>query len=556
MTENSDDHPIERVLNTGEAAVGMLRRFFASYFWLILKNVVGWMLILLSFPVGIALPGPGGLPMFLIGFALVAFPGKRKLTSHFLRGRPLRIEASIFTSLTTFVSLLVIGVLLWFVGERYTQLIAYFKLDPKESTPGFVLAVAGVCLLAAGVTFVMMRLGLLFVNKLIRVIPRIRRLIRPYLRRWGIVLLPPPPKRTAMIGESLVVRREGLEILDFSASSRERLSRWWVYGRPWFHRLVSVGITAVLLYFVFEPIIRSWRLVEPHINRISPVHFIFATGMAVTFLVVFRIIPWWMLLAKLGHPLHGATSSRIWITSELVRYLPGKNWQIASRSFLARSYNVLPTTCVSAHVLEIVLFLLANAVFAVLALMLLGLKRSEDASTRWWLIIGVSVMPLLLTLLHPRVFYSITNRVLVAIGRQKLSAQVPGSTLVVLQVWKVLGVAFLSLAIWVIASGPLHLTLSQWWLVGGVYAIAWLAGFCAFWAPAGIGVREALFMILLLAALPAATKQQFAFDSLHAFAALLALVLRVWMTIAELIVALVAYVIDLEGVLKLMRERR
>jgi hypothetical protein len=556
MTETSDDHPIERVLNTGEAAVGMLRRFFASYFWLILKNVVGWMLILLAFPVGIALPGPGGLPMFLIGFAMVAFPGKRKLTSHFLRGRPLRIEASIFTSLTTLVSLGVIAILLWIVGEQYQKLIAYFNLDPRESTPGFVLAVAGVCVIAAVVTFVMMRLGLLFVNKLIRIIPKIRRLIRPYLRKWGIVLLPPPPKRTAMIGEGLVVRREGLEILDFSPTSRERFSRWWLYGRPWVHRLASVGITAVLLYFVFEPIIRSWRLVEPHINRINPIHFVFATGMAVAFLVLFRVLPWWLLLAKLGHRLRAGSSARIWITSELVRYVPGKRWQIVSRSYLTRAYGVLPTTCVAAHVLEIVLFLLANAVFAVLALMILGLKRTDDASTRWWLIVGVSVMPLLLTLLHPRVFYSVANRVLVAIGWQRLSAQVSGSTLVVLQVWKVLGVAFASLAMWVIASGPLELSLSQWWLVGGMYAIAWVAGFCAFWAPAGIGVREAVFMVLLLAALPMSTKEAFAFDSLHAFVALLALVLRIWITVAELIVALVAYVIDIDGALRLMRERR
>src|SRR5437870_10670794 len=103
-----EDDPIERVLNNVEAAVAAVRRFFAGYFWLILKNVVGWLLIILALPVGIALPGPGGLPMFLIGFAMVAFPGKRKLTSHFLRGRPLAIEASIFTSLTTFVSIIVI----------------------------------------------------------------------------------------------------------------------------------------------------------------------------------------------------------------------------------------------------------------------------------------------------------------------------------------------------------------------------------------------------------------------------------------------------------------
>jgi hypothetical protein len=554
MTEPNDDHPIERVLDTGEAAVAMARRFFASYFWIILKNVVGWMLILLSLPVGIALPGPGGLPMFLIGFALVAFPGKRKLTSHFLRGRPLRIEASIFTSLTTVVSLMVIAGLLWVIGERYRQLIAYFNLDPKESTPGFVLAVAGVCVLAAGVTFATMRLGLLFFNKFIRVIPRIRRLIRPYLRKWGIVLLPPPPKRTPS-DTGLVPRREGLEILDFSPKSRERFSKWWLYGRPWLRRLISLGVTAVLLFFVIEPIVAGWRQAEPHLNRISPFQFVFATFMAVTFLVAFRVLSWWLVLAKLGHRLHGASVARVWITGELSRYVPGRNWQVVSRSFLTRLYNVMPTTCVSSHVVEVTLFVVANIAFAVLAAMILGLKRTDDASTRWWLIVGVSTMPLLLSLLHPRVFYSVTNRVLVAIGRQRLSAQVRGGTLVVLQVWMVLGLAFASLAMWLIASGPFHLSMEQWWLVGGVYSIAWLAGFAAFWAPAGIGVREWVFMFLLIAALPTEIRNQFGPDSLYAIAAIMAIILRIWMTIAEIIVAIGAYLLDLDDALTVLRGR-
>src|SRR6476620_4415236 len=64
------------------------QRFLASYYWLVLKNVIGWLLILASFVAGPLVPGPGGIPLFLIGFALVSFPGKRRLTARVLRGRP------------------------------------------------------------------------------------------------------------------------------------------------------------------------------------------------------------------------------------------------------------------------------------------------------------------------------------------------------------------------------------------------------------------------------------------------------------------------------------
>ena len=66
------------------------QRFLTSRYWLILKNVIGWVLILLSFAAGPLVPGPGGIPLFLIGFALISFPGKRRLTARVLRGKPVR----------------------------------------------------------------------------------------------------------------------------------------------------------------------------------------------------------------------------------------------------------------------------------------------------------------------------------------------------------------------------------------------------------------------------------------------------------------------------------
>src|SRR3954451_13184234 len=78
---------------TGAHIRHRLREFFSDYFWFIFKNVIGWLLILSSLPIGVALPGPGGIPLFLIGFALVTFPGKRQLTSRVMRGRGLPIEA-------------------------------------------------------------------------------------------------------------------------------------------------------------------------------------------------------------------------------------------------------------------------------------------------------------------------------------------------------------------------------------------------------------------------------------------------------------------------------
>src|SRR4051812_9497580 len=79
------------------------RRAAAAIVWLVIKNLLGWILILASWPIGLLVPGPAGLPLFLLGFALISLPGKRRLTARVLRGRPfaVRSRGAIFGSLVT-----------------------------------------------------------------------------------------------------------------------------------------------------------------------------------------------------------------------------------------------------------------------------------------------------------------------------------------------------------------------------------------------------------------------------------------------------------------------
>src|SRR4029077_4759287 len=88
-------------------------RFFAGYAWLILKNIVGWAFILVSPAVGFTLPGPGGIPLFLIGFALVTFPGKRQLTARVLRGRQMDLNQMRFDIIEVALAILIPLILAW-----------------------------------------------------------------------------------------------------------------------------------------------------------------------------------------------------------------------------------------------------------------------------------------------------------------------------------------------------------------------------------------------------------------------------------------------------------
>ncbi|MGE5610896.1 MAG: hypothetical protein ACM359_16720 [Bacillota bacterium] len=163
------------------------QRFLAGYTWLILKNLIGWTLILLSLVAGPLVPGPGGIPLFLIGFALVNFPGKRKLTARVLRGRRFPLKQRTFLLVITGGSLVLAALLLWLFGLRADWLERLYQQGLLAKTLIYLLAVVILGAASCG--------AVLLVNLLLRVIPPIRRRVRPWLRKHRIRLLPPRRRR-------------------------------------------------------------------------------------------------------------------------------------------------------------------------------------------------------------------------------------------------------------------------------------------------------------------------------------------------------------------------
>jgi hypothetical protein len=164
--------------------VSRRQRFLAGYTWLVLKNVLGWLLILSSFVAGPLVPGPGGIPLFLVGFALISFPGKRRLTARVLRGRPFAFPQRPFALISLLVALglpaLVLAVTRW----RSDRPVQQNRAGPPAL---YTLGVALAWLVVRRLPWAL--------NVLLRLVARGRRRMRPWLRRHRIRLLPPRWRR-------------------------------------------------------------------------------------------------------------------------------------------------------------------------------------------------------------------------------------------------------------------------------------------------------------------------------------------------------------------------
>jgi hypothetical protein len=501
-----------------------------EWIWFISKNVIGWLLMILAWPIGIAVPGPGGLPIFLIGFALVTFPGKRHLTARVMRGIPVNRHSTAFR-----VTIVIIAVLLPIIALAYLRFKRWENVFEYISRPQLLMTMLYFCSVA-----VLVILGLRsdrLINWILRNIPRVRRKVRPWLRRKGMDLLPPRRRRRKHTSGP------DDEILEIHQRHHDRIVATWTFLRTWGQRILGVVITIAIFYWMFRPVYLHWDKVKEPLSRLN--WFLFALGavMFALFLFIFRVLPWCWVLFRFGHRLPLPAATRIWSLSELARYLPGKVWQFIGRVFLIRPYGVSASVCTTSQILEMTVFLLANLLVALACLVWLGIKK--EPQLRPFLYAAMALVPLLLLFLHPKIFYGIFDWVIKKLRQPVIEQHLRKRELLGVGIWAIVGLIWQSLAIWIVIQDPLELQFTKWWVVAGAYCLAWCAGFLAFWAPAGLGVREAVFMVAMRVALPQAVLDRFSDPAVLAgFLAFLAVLLRLLVTSGELLLAAIAYTAD------------
>lgn len=515
--------------------------FVRQWGWFIVKNLLGWLLIVAAMALGPLVPGPGGIPLFLIGFALITFPGKRRITARVLKGVPVSPESLAYRR-----GIAIAALLLPAAGIVYLMAGWGMFRQPTARTGLFV----GLSYLfaATSIWFLGVRAAPLF-NKLLRITPRIRRTIRPWMRHHGVDLLPPRRRRRFISTQAHATREPDEEILAIHERLRARLRRVWSVAKPWLRRAVAVALTVAIFVWILRPIVRDWPIVRERVLATNWWRVLGASAMFASFLFVFRALMWRRILRSLGHALPVAPATRIWSTSELARYLPGMIWQVVGRQYLAKPYGVRGSVTSTSQVLELFIFLLANMMVAVGCLLFLGFRRFEGVA-RNWLVIAIALVPVLLVMVHPRVFYGVVNRILARLKKPTLQRQ-RSKELIGMVAWSILGLLWQGLAIYVVVYELLGLAPAKWWVVTGAYCLAWSAGFLAVWAPGGLGVREAVFIAAMSFALSHAVRADRLGDpeTNRLFLIFLAVLLRIWATVGELILMAIAYALDPRGAL-------
>ncbi len=515
-----------------------------DYAWFVCKNILGWIFIISSGPAGMFIPGPGGIPLFIIGFAMITFPGKRHLTARVLRGIPVsRQNRAYLWTVAAVAILLPAGLIIsWLRGH-------WWPLADTRTANTLLLTATYLCAVIAIWSFGL--LGVDVINLVLSFFPRLRRRVRPWLRRKGLDLLPPRRrKRLRHPGQKLA--EPDPEILEFHESYHRRFQAIWLALKPWSIRFLRLALVAGIFFWMLRPVFKQWNdpvngpLVRERILTTNWWLFALASLMFAAFLFAFRATSWRRILIAFGHTLPVAAATRIWSFSELARYIPGVIWQVVGRVYLSKPYGVPASVSSASQVLELCIFMLANILVAFGCLLAAGVRRIPP-DHRHWLFIAAVFIPVLLTLLHPRVFYALLNKLMTRFHKPPIEPALRKRKLAVVILWNILGLLWQSLAIWVLTYSTLQLPFQKWYVLAGAYCLAWTMGFSVgFLMPGGIGVREAVFITTLQFVLPTGfIRLHFPHPAvLTALAGFLGVLLRLWAVAGELLMALLAYLSD------------
>ena len=236
----------------------------------------------------------------------------------------------------------------------------------------------------------------------------------------------------------------------------------------------------------------------------------------------FPSLGWMTLVGGYGGRVGFVASLKVYALSQGGKYLPGKLWAVAGRVVLAEQYGVSRRIGALATTTEMVV---AGVTAGAVAVGLGGALLPAGRGTLLWT--GICAVGVAFGLAFPGVLLRGANALLRVLRRAPLEA-IPSRASVACAAgwyalsWGVFGCGFFLLA------GPVGgLTLAQLPAATAAFAWSWILGCVALFAPAGLGVREVTLAVLLAKLVP------------EPAAIALALLSRVWLTTADVLLVLV-----------------
>ncbi len=283
---------------------------------------------------------------------------------------------------------------------------------------------------------------------------------------------------------------------------------------------LQLGVALLIFGFLVLTVISQWSEIKS-----KGVHFhglwLIPAFVVLPFFYALSALGWDFTLRFLGYRIGVGRAQVAWGQPLLARYVPGSVLYVLGRVLLSERAGVPRRIAIASIVYEQAIS--ATSAIIVAAYFIINHPELQGQPLRWGVLV---LIPVALTLLHPRVFGPVANRVMRAFGREPLPAVISFRGVISLVAFYSLNWGVVAVGIYCVARSVSTIPLNDILLVGSAQAIGYFAALVTLVAPAGLGVRDAAFAWAVKAAVPS--------DS-FAVGSLIAIAVRGVLTVTEMI---------------------
>lgn len=230
-----------------------------------------------------------------------------------------------------------------------------------------------------------------------------------------------------------------------------------------------------------------------------PWYLVFASFAATTVSVGCTLFSWRRLLNGLGASISLRPATSMFGVSQLGKYIPGGVWNIIAATEIGARHNIARRTSFAAMAVAILISLVSGLAVGCMAFVL----SPTSAIAQWaWL---AAFAPLFMILLVPPLLNRLIALAFRIVGRPPLDHPFAMSDLLTSAAWALGGWVFGGVQVWLLMFAlGVDPTGRNLLLAMSGYALAWVAGYLIIFAPAGVGVREAVLAAVLAGSLSGA----------------------------------------------------
>jgi uncharacterized membrane protein YbhN (UPF0104 family) len=259
-------------------------------------------------------------------------------------------------------------------------------------------------------------------------------------------------------------------------------------------QVVRVALGALAVVLLVAALASQWDEITEALERLTPASVAGAFAFVLAGLLA-NMLSWREVLAGLGNRLPVVDGARVYLLSQLGKYLPGSLWPVVAQIELARDHGVSRVRSAVAAVVALAVGAVVGVSVAVAGLA--GGSGESDVSW-WWAVLAGAVA---VAVLRPRALGWLLRTAFRLVGRPDTEVEIDGRAVARSAAWSLAMWLLLGAQVWLLArdldADANHLFV----LSVGAYAAAWVVGLLVVIAPAGAGAREAALVVALGSAL-------------------------------------------------------